>query len=644
MPQNIRSYLTTAIVALLLCTHWWLAVSASMRFCSTFDEVAHLTGGYSYWLTQDYRLHPENGILPQRLAAAPLLAQDVNFPPPNEAAWKSSSVWRVGNQFFYESGNPVDYYLLLGRSTIALISCLLGLVIFIYSQRIWKSPVSGLFSLTLYCFSPAFLAHGALTTSDITTSLLFLLCCIAWWHHARCFTTKSWLISAVCFGLMCITKFSVVLLIPMFVVMAAIIALNRSTPLVIFGREYRTFFAKFSALAVSTFLQGLVAGVIIWSVYGFRFSAFATELTNGFYLPSKAIFSEGALSPLIEFALHWKLLPEAYLYGFGYVLYFSSARYAYLLGEVSTQGWWYFFPYAFLVKTPLPLLAAYAASIIAAVLAAFRLLKPENKIQIPVQPMVPLAALFAVYWIFSITSNLNIGDRHILPTIPPLLILCGILAAPSAQTTLKVIAGFLALGTMTIAASNWPKYLAYFNPLIGDPNQAHRHLVDSSLDWGQDLPALADWLKSNRGTQEAVYLAYFGSGSPAYYGINSIPLVPVLEEKYPIPDITNGGLYCISATQLVNVNNPWFGPWDAKRELLFVSLHRKISAGQILNPDELSHLSKLRIARLNEYLRLSAPIGVINHSIFVYRLTDEQAHAATGPDTARYSQLFENLN
>ena len=82
-----------------------------------------------------------------------------------------------------------------------------------------------------------------------------------------------------------------------------------------------------------------------------------------------------------------------------------------------------------------------------------------------------------------------------------------------------------------IAARIHPHYLAYFSPVVGGPEQGYRHLVDSSLDWGQDLPGLQKWLIAHRQPGEPVYLSYFGTADPARYGINAIALL-ILDGMY----------------------------------------------------------------------------------------------------------------
>src|SRR5581483_6550507 len=87
------------LVAFALGLHWFMAMSVSPRMGVTADEVVHLTGGYTYWKFNDYRLHPENGTLPMRIAALPWLAMDLKFPPLTDWDWLNSRVNLVGQKF-----------------------------------------------------------------------------------------------------------------------------------------------------------------------------------------------------------------------------------------------------------------------------------------------------------------------------------------------------------------------------------------------------------------------------------------------------------------------------------------------------------------------------------------------------------------
>ena len=129
-------------------------------------------------------------------------------------------------------------------------------------------------------------------------------------------------------------------------------------------------------LAALLVAHGVATGAVIWTFLGWRYSAFAPGLPPAwkFYLPTAQVLSDPGLLPkLIGAAFKLKLLPEAYLQGFAHVRYQAMSRGAFLLGQYSNTGWWWFFPYAFLAKSTLGELLAAGALVVA---AALRWLRP----------------------------------------------------------------------------------------------------------------------------------------------------------------------------------------------------------------------------------------------------------------------------
>src|SRR5262249_41198151 len=103
-----------------------------------------------------------------------------------------------------------------------------------------------------------------------------------------------------------------------------------------------------------------VAAAMLWSYYGFRYSAFARMESgmDGFSESWEQVLgSHDAVAPAIRTARDWRLLPEAYLFGLPHALKHAQQWPAYLNGRSSPTGWWYYFPLVFLMKSPLPTLA-----------------------------------------------------------------------------------------------------------------------------------------------------------------------------------------------------------------------------------------------------------------------------------------------
>ncbi|HEY4988237.1 MAG TPA: glycosyltransferase family 39 protein, partial [Opitutaceae bacterium] len=603
-------------------------------------------GGYSYWVLNDYRLHPENGVLPQRWMALPLLLSGAVFPSLDQYYWLTSDGWVMAHEFFYETKWDHFPWLMAARAMTALLSAGIGLLIFCWSRRLFGT--AGAFvSLIFFTFSPTFLAHGGLATSDVCMGFFMLASLGAWWRHLN--TPGAWpfAVSACVFGLACVAKFSAPMIPPMMLLCAVVhVAAQR-------GRIGR--------VLLSALGHGAVAFVIIWAFYGFRYSAFGPGLPAERFIESwQELYSRtGRIGQVIHALANVHALPEAFLYGTAYVAETSQLRGAFLNGQYSIVGWWYFFPWAFALKTTIPFLIA---SVLALVFAALGRpgAAPASR-RDALLALTPLLALFAVYWAFSLRIHLNIGERHLIPTYPVLFILSGALGAWLARPLgagACVVIGLLAWHAAESVAI-FPHYLAYFNELGGGPSEGYRHLVDSSLDWGQDLPGLKAWLDRNRLPGEDAYLAYFGSGEPAYYKLKVKRLGHLNgfhEDETYVP--MGAGLYCVSATVLQHVYSSIQGPWTPELEKeyqflrTFEPMFLRFEAGSAARaqlevglPEEKwvasrNRFEHLRLARLCYCLRARRPDAMIGYSILVYRLSAEDVRAATGGSIRDWTALI----
>ncbi len=196
----------------------------------------------------------------------------------------------------------------------------------------------------------------------------------------------------------------------------------------------------------------------------------------------------------------------------------------------------------------------------------------------------------------------------------------------------------------------YPHYLAYFNELV-DRRQAYRHLIDSNLDWGQDLPGLKRWLDEHQPRNQSplpVYYAFYGKMRPDFYGIQGVPL----REGEHLPaelHAPTGGLFCVSSNALWMNYDRLAGPWNKRFEARYRAAQSKLRTFSLVddpetgatgrpNPMLISQMSTvrtylgLRCARLMCYLRHREPDDEIGYSILIYRLTDaEVQQALEGP-------------
>lgn len=647
--------------------HTWQAASVSDNFSTTFDEVVHLTAGTLYWRERDYRFQPENGLLPQLWAALPVARRtDLKFPDPASPESLGGDTWRLGDKFFHHSGNDLASMLRQGRWMIALLG---GLLVLAVSRWAWTlaGAAAAAGTATLAAFSPTLLAHAGLITSDTAAALGFVAVVAAWWRLLHAVTPARVLLAGCATAYLALAKFSVVLT-PFIVALLLAARLLRATPLPVRCGRWR--WRVRGARRVAAFVPAAVTGAVlcwalIWTAYGYRYEArgpragasasffeswpiiliekpavMLAHTSYGEVQGRPARLQSGAVQRAVRWATANRVLPEAWLFGLAYVDRNSRYRLAYFDGEWEGTGWLRFFPTAYLMKSTWPelLLHTGAVGLLLAACWSARLRRLAYR-------LTPLLALIAVYGVFSLTSSLNIGHRHILPLYAAGAVLGGVVLAELGRRARlwRVLGGVLLIGQIATAVVARPDYLAYFNQLAGGTAGAHRYFVDSSLDWGQDLPRLAGWQRTKRDALP-VTLSYFGMGAPAYYGIDAVRTGDslVFETERPLYPELQPGWFVLSATMLQRVNTLVRGPWNEKYEehyramrnwwatLLSLPRDRAMFGpdGGEINAQQARHLlttlDQLRFGRLCHFLQDRTPDARIGASLLAFRLSEAE--------------------
>jgi hypothetical protein len=222
----------------------------------------------------------------------------------------------------------------------------------------------------------------------------------------------------------------------------------------------------------------------------------------------------------------------------------NEGRSAFLMGQHSQYGWWYYFPIVFLIKSTCPLLIALS---LAAYLAARRELRLPWFVWLP-----PVT-----YFLSACFSSVQIGHRHILPIYPFLFLIAGAASARLwTEKHSRVIPCLLGGWAVLAILCNRPFYLPYCNELIGGTKNGYHFFVDSNVDWGQGLKELHKYM-AKTGVSK-VYLDYFGTADPSAYGISYFSLDGGPADTAPNGDqnLPPRQVLAISATRLQGVYSP----------------------------------------------------------------------------------------
>jgi hypothetical protein len=534
---------SAALVAVAVVFQAGLSVHAMRSSSATFDEGTHLPAGYTHLVLGDHRLNPEQPPLVKLLAAAPLLAVRPQLRA-DARAWAEARQWEFGRSFLYR-WNEADRLLFLGRlPVVALASGLLVAVFLVARRRFGVAAAAA--ALLLAAFSPDVLAHGALVTTDLAFALFFFLSVVAFERVLERATPGRLAAAGLVIGAAFATKFSAPILVPVLLLLGLLAVLDgrpMESALRPAGRALARPAMRLSHLAVLLVATSLVALLVVWASYGFRYALSPDPAVRAAQRASLETPAPGLLPRAIAAAGNAGLVPEDYARGALFVVTHSEARPTFLLGALSDRGFPHYFLVTFLLKTPVPLFLLVA-------LALVRI--PRTSRRDAVFLWLPVL----VYVAFTATRGLQIGHRHLLPLYPFLFVAAGEVAArlwswrrPAGLALVCALGLWYAGGTLR----QHPHHLAYFNEIGGGPANGWRWLVDSNLDWGQDLERLAAWMRQNGVAR--IKLSYFGSADPTYYGIDAeaLPGYTAPHAAHVTREIRPGEIVAVSATNLQGV-------------------------------------------------------------------------------------------
>lgn len=466
-----------AAIAALAVSAAALSLGASLRSSATFDEIILVAGGVRGLETGRWEMVTDQPpLMMYAYGAAARSAADRL--PGEDREWLFDDRWDYARAFFFGLGN--DFGALLRRAR-AVGVVMVGVTVVAAGGFGWwvAGPVAGVAAAGMAALTPDVLAHGGVAYNDLPLALAFLLA-----------------------------------------VWAMDVFVRRPTP-----------------------VRAAVAAAAVAATFGMKLSALALLPTGGVLLLAEWsgrrddrdwLRHLGLASVVGVLALYVSLValyrgdPSLTLLRFNFwrtVLHTTGGHEApaYLLGGVSSGGWWYYFPVAFLFKTPL----AFQALLVVAAGALALTVRSSEAVGRRLLAWKGRGALVGavVFGAFLLRSDLNAGFRYAMPVLPLLAVLAAAgLVRPwscCARARVVVVAGLFALQAGSVLTA-YPHFLSYSSVWAGGRDRAYRALADSNVDWGQGLLELRDFM-SEEGVA-SVRLSYFGSAPPEAYGIEYVAL------------------------------------------------------------------------------------------------------------------------
>ncbi len=513
--SNPRSYNNLAILCGLLLILIFQSVTSLWIKTPTYDEPYHLTSGYLSYALNDYRYGADQPPFLKSLAAFPLLFFDLKIPE-NYPELLKETMFVLGSKFLYQPQHNVDLLIFLARLPMVFLSCLLGVYVFLWAKELYGEK-AGLFALLLYVFSPNILAYSRLVTTDIGIACFIFIPCFYFWSYLNKPTFRSLYLASLFLGLALVSKFSSIILFPIFfVILCAKFLTEREIKfkdLIVPQSEknkrsnFQTFFMHFGIPIVIILL-------IIFFAYGMN-SNFLTLYKEGVNHLKGTYFGDKG--------------PRLY-YMLGYFFYEPSKFYPIV---------------AFLVKTPVP-------TQIFIVFSLTVLLYKRKNLFNELCLILPAAIVFAS----TFTDVDHTGVRRFLPIYPFIFVFVAKLTNYIRSSDFSTLKKKLAFATMTIltlwymvsSVRIYPDYLTYFNEAIGGPQNGINYVGNSNIDWGQDLKRLKPYMEKEG--IDKIKLMYEGTADPKYY---KIPTEPLTKEELQLGP--QSGFYAISAHYLIRLTS-----------------------------------------------------------------------------------------
>ncbi len=548
--QSAISIQQSAIATMLLLIFFSLSLSQLVSTSLTFDEGFYILRGYAFWRT-GHLIPLGHPPFAQHLSTLGVILEP-NLPDPTTLdGWSTDKYDDVSRDLLWQRGINATRIVFLARFPILLIGLIVGAITFKWARELfgWKS---GLAALALHALSPNLLAHAALATTDLPVAAFYFFTLYFFYRFTkdfRSFKNFGSLLNAtpvgISLGLALASKFSALLLILTLGLMTLIQLVRHADLINGQGVSFRGAFLRLRSGQISATRHLFALSQRFLAALGM------TNVVLGFWI----------------FGLGFFTLWSTYFFSSSFTQYFSELTHlnqlaseghnAFLFGEISTQGWWYYHLVVFIVKTPLPVLALL---IIGVLRIPYSVTHRSPRITLLLIPIL-------LYFLAASLTSLNVGYRYLLPILPLVHIIAGSVIRDWRLETLAPEAmrsgvgswklGFwdLGFGILLIVHSfstflSAPNFVSYFNEFVGA--NGYKVLSDSNVDWGQDLPALSKYLNGRK-----VYLSYFGQADPKYYGINATMLPgwppPRNEPTFYSPADPAPGLYAISASNLVGV-------------------------------------------------------------------------------------------
>tara|TARA_R110002167_G_scaffold101723_2_gene264678 strand:+ start:1906 stop:3630 length:1725 start_codon:yes stop_codon:yes gene_type:complete len=536
------------IAVFLLIIHASLIAWSATKHSPNLNEPAHLIAGVSHWKYGRFELYRVNPPLIRMVAALPVLFSDAQYD------WSgfyespgARPVFKMGRQFIEANGEKSIWYFTIARWICIPFSLLGGYICYRWAKELYGS-FAGLFSLTLWCFSPNMLAHGQFFTPDCGATALGITAAYFFWLWLRQPNWKRAIVSGLVLGLAELTKTTWIILFGLWPMIWLVWIFSRKGDLLMSGKRQ---IAQLSCV--------LILGIYLLNL-GYGFTGSFTRLKEFQFVSHSLTGNEDNEQRKREdkrnrFVDSWigeipVPFPRNYILGIDVQKkdFENFGRESYLRGEFREKGWWYYYLYAMAIKVPIGYWIIFGLTVLNTIWGR----SSDNSSWH--DGFILAVPSLAVLTLVSSQTGLNHHMRYILPIFPFAFIWMGQSASwiVEKKKFTAILTGSSLVWAIGSSLFVYPHTLSYFNEIVGGPMNGHKHLINSNIDWGQDLLFLKEWIENNPEAKR-IHICCYGDISPKDLGIDyELPPINANQhyEHQPPP-----GWYAISVNYLIGYSS-----------------------------------------------------------------------------------------
>lgn len=544
----------------------------------TTDELAHIASGYYYVETNRYFLNTEHPPLIKDISAMPSIFLNYTFPEISDEiledgyAWnnypvknyiysknleKINNPWDLGRVFIFNPQNNPDSIIFWSRLCVATFNTFFLFLLYIFLSKAWNKKAS-IISLFLIIFSQFSLSHGSLVTMDFMSSILILITLTLFSLYLISSNAKNLLITTLFLSLALLAKFSSVVIIPtMFLGGIIYILITKHS-----FKKITRYLLNYSTMC---FLSLIIIALYYW-FHTFNMSPDEVTYQLQRYLPEN-------LHPLINKDIFQYLITVPIIKGLieyiaGAIMVSSrmaeASQQIFFMGKIygSEGAGLLYFPILFITKLTLGFLVLI---VLAITLSLKRIFELKNNKQEALNKFISnplslnLLILICLYSIITLSSNLQIGLRHIFPIILATTLLIAKFISNKWEFVLlkfiklKYVFVLIFIFIIYSVLSTFPEYINYYNYLGGNTENGYKIATDSNYDWGgQNIKGLAKWIETENISK--IYTDIQSSYPVEYYLGDKYIKYDSLKEDLP----PSGSFLAISASKVNLIKNEKF--------------------------------------------------------------------------------------